>query len=379
MNPTPADGLLLELYACCADATRWAGVLDRLCAEVGARSVVVQGLSRCGERVQPFWIAHDSGTDVSQYEAVISDAGNPRLESKRVPSVLGRLLRDEDLFPGDERPIQQRLEQQLSQIGLGRFLGGLMPLGSDQFVGIALHRAPHDDGDFSPRQLDRLTALLPHVAQAVSLGQSMVATQRTEALLRGHLDRWHGGLIVCEADGRVQWLNRRARVQLEAGQGLHWRDGRLRAATPLGQQRLLRALSAQAGDTTPGFLALEQGGRRWHLALQALDVPADGHAAPLLLTLTGDAPGGVIPAPALATLFALTDAESRLASALVGGDTLEQYAQRRGVAVGTVRYQLKQVLAKTGASRQSDLVRRVLCSAAAHAAGLHADTRAAAH
>ena len=38
----------------------------------------------------------------------------------------------------------------------------------------------------------------------------------------------------------------------------------------------------------------------------------------------------------------------------------------RGVTVGTARHQLKQVLAKTGSNRQSDIVRRVLCSAAAH-------------
>ncbi|MGF2508686.1 helix-turn-helix transcriptional regulator, partial [Ralstonia pseudosolanacearum] len=78
---------------------------------------------------------------------------------------------------------------------------------------------------------------------------------------------------------------------------------------------------------------------------------------------------GEIPAAALAALFDLTEAESRLASALVQGDTLEQYAQRRGVSIGTVRYQLKQVLSKTGTNRQSELMRKVLCSAAAHAAG----------
>ncbi|WZB68399.1 hypothetical protein WJ971_14920 [Achromobacter xylosoxidans] len=35
------------------------------------------------------------------------------------------------------------------------------------------------------------------------------------------------------------------------------------------------------------------------------------------------------------------------------------------MTVGTARYQLNQVLGKVGARRQADLVRQVLCSAAA--------------
>ncbi|WYX35916.1 hypothetical protein WJ966_02415 [Achromobacter xylosoxidans] len=67
----------------------------------------------------------------------------------------------------------------------------------------------------------------------------------------------------------------------------------------------------------------------------------------------------------LRALFGLTEAEARLASALVAGKTVEAYARDRGVTVGTARYQLNQVLGKVGARRQADLVRQVLCSAAA--------------
>ena len=51
----------------------------------------------------------------------------------------------------------------------------------------------------------------------------------------------------------------------------------------------------------------------------------------LLIALTGDQPAALIPAESLVTLFELTDAESRLTSALVAGLTLEEYAVRRGV------------------------------------------------
>ncbi|WP_231410105.1 helix-turn-helix transcriptional regulator [Ralstonia solanacearum] len=118
------------------------------------------------------------------------------------------------------------------------------------------------------------------------------------------------------------------------------------------------------------FLTLDHASRRLHLAIQPL-TRADGiaDAGGALVMISDGNLAGEIPATALAALFDLTEAEARLASALVQGDTLEQYAPRRGVSIGTVRYQLKQVLSKTGTNRQSELMRKVLCSAAAHAAG----------
>ena len=62
----------------------------------------------------------------------------------------------------------------------------------------------------------------------------------------------------------------------------------------------------------------------------------------------------------------LTVAESALVAALTQGRTLDEHATLRGISLGTARNQLKQALAKTGTSRQADLVRVALGSAAAH-------------
>ena len=68
-------------------------------------------------------------------------------------------------------------------------------------------------------------------------------------------------------------------------------------------------------------------------------------------------------------LFGLTPTEARLLGSLATGSSVEDYAQQRGVSVGTARVQLKQIQSKTGQHRQSDLVRLVLSSAAAHLSG----------
>ncbi|MEP7008614.1 MAG: hypothetical protein ABI810_21725 [Sphingomonas bacterium] len=66
----------------------------------------------------------------------------------------------------------------------------------------------------------------------------------------------------------------------------------------------------------------------------------------------------------IAALFGLTPAEAHLAAALGTGSSVADHAAERGITIGTARIQLKQVLAKTAAGRQSELVRQ-LCGSVA--------------
>ena len=64
----------------------------------------------------------------------------------------------------------------------------------------------------------------------------------------------------------------------------------------------------------------------------------------------------VIPAEAIQTVFKLSTAEARLASALAEGHTMEQYAKQANVSPNTVRNQLAAVFTKTNTNRQTELV-----------------------
>ena len=59
-------------------------------------------------------------------------------------------------------------------------------------------------------------------------------------------------------------------------------------------------------------------------------------------------------------LYDLTRAEADLTWLLADGLSLEEAAEKRGVTLNTARSQLKRVFTKTGARRQSELVRIVL-------------------
>ena len=58
-------------------------------------------------------------------------------------------------------------------------------------------------------------------------------------------------------------------------------------------------------------------------------------------------------------LYGLTRAESRLAEALLAGQSLEDYGDRAGLTRNTLKTHLRSLFSKTDTARQSELVRRL--------------------
>jgi DNA-binding CsgD family transcriptional regulator len=103
------------------------------------------------------------------------------------------------------------------------------------------------------------------------------------------------------------------------------------------------------------------------LADAALDLDL---ARPTALLLISDPERAVqLPTDHLARTFGLTGAEAKLAAALATGTSLTDYAGTARITIGTARWYLKQALAKTGAHRQSELVRHVISAVGAMGAG----------
>jgi DNA-binding CsgD family transcriptional regulator len=76
--------------------------------------------------------------------------------------------------------------------------------------------------------------------------------------------------------------------------------------------------------------------------------------------------GAVPTANVLQGLFDLTPAEARVARAIAEGNAITDIAPSLSVTEGTVRTQLKAVLAKTGLHRQAELVALLAGSALPH-------------
>ena len=367
-----SDAFLLDLYSCSSTPTRWAPVLDHLCIETGARSAFVQALRVQGSGMYQHWSAQDthSCNFILPHLGRLADGANPRLDVRYRQRGLDRFVRDEDLF-GPEIPSLRGYRERLATIGMGRFIGTLWQIDSDNYIALALHRNVDDKSDFSAEQITWLKALSPHISQAASLTQKLEAANNFNQSLRRHLDRLRCGMVICNHNAHVMWANHSAEQLLKADGQLRIHAGSLLGRNTAITQALMQEIASVVATGDSSHLALGQTPHVLHIALH----PQPGFSPPhqdqssVLLILTKPDMSGAIAPKAIAQLFGLTPAESRLTSALVGGFTLEQYALHHGVSPGTVRGQLKQVLHKTGAARQSELVRLLLSSAAAQVAG----------
>jgi DNA-binding CsgD family transcriptional regulator/PAS domain-containing protein len=360
------DALLLDLYACPAQPERWAPVLDRLCEETGAVSAVVQAFRFDREFGRVVWQATDRRTARLPTPPMVTSA-NPRMARHRMQRslrALGRVGTDDDLFETGD-PEREALQQQLATIGIGGFMGVLQQLEGDTFLAVALHCEAGTQRGFGAAAGSWLEAFAPHVRQAVQLAGQLHRRERDLAHLEGHLDGLRCGLLLCSTDARVRWMNRSARTLTDGTRELLVHGGVLRARQPAAT-RALQDEIALAGPA-PRFVAVGEGPQALHVALRAhrCGEGADADAG-VLLALTRGADAASVPQEAWCRLLGVTRAEAALVATLAAGGTVEQHAVQRGVSAGTVRGQLKQVLAKTGTHRQADLVRLALGSSASH-------------
>jgi DNA-binding CsgD family transcriptional regulator len=167
------------------------------------------------------------------------------------------------------------------------------------------------------------------------------------------------GVILTAADGRVLHANplaghliaRRQPVWVDA-------DGRLTGASPRETRRLRDAIRAVAeGRLKRAPLPATAGQRTLPMVVRGLPgrPPAGGGAAVCIADPRATPRDNV-----LAELHDLTPAQARLAVELLRGHGLTAAARRLEISTNTAKSQLQRLFAKTGASRQSDLVRLLM-------------------
>lgn len=375
------DELLLDLYDCPTNRARWPHVLDRVCHETRARSAVIQLLALDGDRAWSRWTLRDSASEEAraEHERHMGDDVNPRMcrspnaLSGREPSV----VRDSYFFaPSDPALIE--VKERLAAIQLGHFMSVGQPLPGETRLALVLHRDVRDRRDFDPDEESFALSLLPHLRQALQLAEHIERTRERVQHLESAVNRVRCALLLCDSDARVLWANSAAQRMLTCGSELRVCADRLTTSLPQEtatlRRRIAQVAREESAEAADRYLVL---GRNGSTELQVMMHPALGremlslnspiaHRRVLLVVST---PGEVpeLPADLIGRVFALSPTESRVATALFSGLTINEYASATGVTIGTARFQLKQVLAKTRASRQADLIRQICSSVIAQA------------
>lgn len=218
------------------------------------------------------------------------------------------------------------------------------------------------DAPFERADMERLNPYRPHLARAALLS-ARLAFERRQAQV-DVLGAIGLPAAIISQSGRVIAANA-SFDGLDPQMAIGTFDRVTLAYKPA--EDLLRTVLGAAGpndDVPVRSIAVPASEGRDGLVLHL--VPLRGEArdifsgAAAILIATAVAAPQLPFADLLSGLFDLTPAEARLARAVAGGMTLQDYSTRTQISAETARTQLKAVMHKTGTHRQLDLVRLLM-------------------
>ena len=235
--------------------------------------------------------------------------------------------------------------------------------GESSVVGLAVLRGGAA-GALGEEEKRVFAALAPHVLAAVRL--QIAVENQGAALLAGAMGALNLAAFVCDAAGAVRAMSPAAEELVRDGSQLAVRGQRLTALHPQDDRRLSQALADIGATWRPHShgrrvtVRSSRGGAPVHLEVAPLphrDSAFQFRATTLVVARLPRESAGRL--PQVQALYGLSRAEAEVALALAAGRTLTDIAEERGVAIGTLRSQLKSIFGKTGVRRQAELAARL--------------------
>lgn len=228
------------------------------------------------------------------------------------------------------------------------------------------------NGPFDPAEVRTFQKLLPHLQRSLQVQSCLAkANVRADAMAVA-LDQFPIAVFVLDRNCMVLDYNRAAReLVADLHSPIQIRDQRFTAYRAADRQALETAIRVTADslhkiDALPCFLRFEMRDAQRQIVLMPVPVSRFclGSPADLLLVFCREATTSYVDPRKLQRRFGFTPAEARLAAALAEGATVEEFAQKRQVSIGTARSQLKSALGKADAHTQAQLVGTILRSLA---------------
>lgn len=247
---------------------------------------------------------------------------------------------------------------------MGRGLYAIINNTNHLFGNFHIHR-PLSSEDFTNKELERLTALVPHLNRGLQIYRELGALRGRAGLFETAFGAL-GAAFLLDASGRVLMLNKGAGQLLEDGGVLSLVDGRLGARYTADDAVLAAAFAPSRPGAAPAGIVLRGGATAAGLQLDI--TPVKGRNIPMFANaMHGEQVAFMVTATALGpslqnlmALHGLTRAEAEVALLLSEGLRAPQIAAHRETSIATVNTQLKQIYAKTGVDGQIALILKLL-------------------
>ena len=221
-----------------------------------------------------------------------------------------------------------------------------------------------------PAEWHLLETLAPHLQRAAAIHDLLARTRATANSLGAAVAAAGFAVFLLTEDCRVVFANAKAEDLVRRQMGLRYERGQLAAASPALTARLHALARAgswpgRAEGDIGGTLELSRGENCPPLLAHVIPLAANRAAAIFDIDRPAAAVFVVDPAAGLgaqiqrfAARFGLTIAETRVLAEIIGGNGLLAAAARLKITEATARTHAKRILAKTGTTRQTELIRR---------------------
>jgi DNA-binding CsgD family transcriptional regulator len=378
--------VIRHLYDAAIDGNKWPVFLKELAAAFrakGSQIVRVQpresmlnfsALYGYDEDVREMYGAADTKTAIARFERHFAELmpTDPRM----------RLL---ERFPG--RPLSCRLEISEAELHASKIYQDMLRLADVEYSLVV--SLGEDDGSliilgvfrskesryFNEDDVATFGEIIPHLKQAIQLSEHLTQANFASRAALDTLDSIAMGILIVDDGARLIHANAAGQRIIGLGDGLTTHGGMLRLHDHNQDAALRRIVRSALAEARTGAIPLAQvlpvmrpsgreplpllAGTLWHGASRQIG-GLDRPLAVLFVSL----PEEPIEAPAelLRRVFGLTLAEARVCERLVQGQGLPTIAQDLEIAVETVRVHLKNIFAKTGVSRQAELVAKIMAT-----------------
>jgi DNA-binding CsgD family transcriptional regulator len=288
---------------------------------------------------------------------------NPRVKAgNEVPNLT--VLAEEDFITPDEHKRNPHYQEFARPWNIPYICLSPLERTPDLLIGLAVTRSERQ-GHITKQQRRIFASIAPHVRASVRT--QLALENNGPKLLAGAFEALSIAAFICDARGLVRALTPSAETLVGAGRALQLQSGQLRAAQAEDTRALQDAidlvtarLSSPARPPTRTVLIRGRDESDPPTVLDVLPLPGRqceiSFSARALIVVRGTRDTNARKAAILSSVYALTPAEVDITLQLAAGKPAEVIAKQRSVAIGTVRAQIKNILAKVGMSRQIELV-----------------------
>lgn len=344
------DDLIDRIYESAVAPELWPGVLDALAGLSGSRGGLM-----FSSRQAFSWTASDAVSDV--FDTYVREGWFKRCPRRTclVSQTDPAFFVEQDFWSPEQLAQEPIYRDFFRPRGLGWSAGTALQIPTGDNIVFSVER-DFDGGPIQTRDVERLNGLRPHLARA-ALVTARLGQQRSQGALEALTALGLPALLI-GPDGAV--LEANALIEAMTGVvsfGAHRRATLIDRRAEAQRATALEAMEMGDQSGPASFVVRDDVDRPVQIAhlmpirRTAQDTFGSGTALLVLTPVAGDrAP----PPDLLRSLFDLTPSEARVAQGLAAGKSPEQIAQNAGVAITTVRTQLRRVLEKTGCTRQAE-------------------------